>query len=147
MIKYYLKPGWVYATQDPVVIETVLGSCVSVFLFDERLRVGGANHIIYPQSPPDQPTTKYGDIAMRVLFRLMHDFGSRPADLTARLVGCASIADNPASVAAVTENLATAERFLRRQRIPVASRETGGHRGRKVAFETATGRLTWQFLT
>ena len=147
MINYYLKPGWVYASQDPVVIETVLGSCVSVFLFDARLRCGAANHIIYPQAPPDQPTTKYGDVAMRVLFHLMHAFGSHSVDLTARLVGGASIADNLASLAAVTENLAIAERSLRRQGVAVVSRETGGNRGRKVAFETATGRLTWQFLT
>ncbi len=147
MIKYYLKPGWVYASQNPVVIETVLGSCVSVFLFDERLRCGAANHIIYPHSPPDQPTTKYGDVAMRVLFHVMRDFGSHTADLTARLVGGASIADNLASLAAVTENLAIVERSLRSHGVPVVSRETGSNRGRKVAFETATGRLTWQFLT
>ena len=146
MNKYYLKPGWVYATQESLVIETVLGSCVSVFLFDKRLRCGGANHIVYPQAPPDQTTTKYGNIAMRVLFHLMHDFGSLSANLTAALVGGASIADNSASLAVVTENLAIAERSLSRRGIPVVRRETGGNRGRKVAFETATGRLTWQFL-
>ncbi len=147
MTKYYLKPGWVYASADPVLIETVLGSCVSVFLFDQRLKCGGANHIVYPQAPPAQPSTKYGDVAMKVLFQCLRELGSRHEDLTARILGGASIADNQTSLAAVTENLAMAERSLRRQGITVVHRETGGNRGRKVVFETASGRLSWQYLT
>ena len=34
--KYYLKPGYIFFSSEGHILETVLGSCVSVCLFDNK---------------------------------------------------------------------------------------------------------------
>jgi len=38
--------GTVFAAREPTVIETLLGSCVAVCLWDPETRVGGMNHFL-----------------------------------------------------------------------------------------------------
>ncbi len=46
----YLHPGEVYVTGEPTRITTILGSCVSVCLFDARAGVAGLNHFLLPRA-------------------------------------------------------------------------------------------------
>ncbi len=47
---HFLYPGMVFAKSGDFCITTVLGSCVSVCLWDCVLRVGGMNHFLLPGS-------------------------------------------------------------------------------------------------
>ena len=50
-LKVYMLPiGGLYVTDQPMIIRTVLGSCISVTLFDGTLKIGGMNHIVLPGS-------------------------------------------------------------------------------------------------
>jgi chemotaxis protein CheD len=40
--------GEIYTSSEPAVVETILGSCVSVCLFDPVRKTGGMNHILLP---------------------------------------------------------------------------------------------------
>ena len=40
--------GGFHASREPTVIETLLGSCVAVCLYDSVARIGGMNHILLP---------------------------------------------------------------------------------------------------
>ena len=40
--------GGFHASRNPAVIETLLGSCVAVCLYDPVARIGGMNHILLP---------------------------------------------------------------------------------------------------
>ena len=42
--------GGVHVSGDGVVLKTLLGSCVSVCLFDPVTRVGGMNHFALPRA-------------------------------------------------------------------------------------------------
>ena len=42
--------GGVHVSPGPAVIKTLLGSCISVCLFDPIRRVGGMNHFMLPDS-------------------------------------------------------------------------------------------------
>ena len=145
---FYLKPGHVFASCDPLVVTTVLGSCIAVCLFDHRLGIGGMNHFIHPRArTPEERTTQFGDVAMTVLVRTLNDLGARVGDLEASVLGGASIPGSSASSWVVRENLEVARGLLaNRWNIPVVFEETGGHRGRKVVFHTTTGVLEWAFL-
>jgi chemotaxis protein CheD len=145
---YYLKPGFLYVSRDPVKILTVLGSCVGVFMFDARLRYGGANHVIYPRSRGEQErSTKYADVAVDVLVRFFLEWGSRRDDLLARLVGGASQVDSTASDEGARRNVVVVEEELNRRGVSVSERVLGGHAGRKVIFDTGTGKLDYQVFS
>jgi chemotaxis protein CheD len=40
-VKVFLKPGELYLGKRPVVISTILDSCLSITMFNARLGVGG----------------------------------------------------------------------------------------------------------
>ena len=85
---YFLKPGFIYLPEKPTVISTVLGSSVSVSLFDKRLRTGGMNHFLYPfVDTQDKTTALYGNIAVSVLIRMMQENGSKRSHLEAQIFG------------------------------------------------------------
>ena len=60
--------GGIFASREPAVVRTVLGSCVSACLFDPLTSVGGMNHFMLPEGDTEADTpTRYGVNAMEVL--------------------------------------------------------------------------------
>ena len=137
--RYYLYPGYIFASANHTFISTVLGSCVSVCLFDTRNKFGGMNHFIYPKSHKDQRNAKYGDVATKHLFRLMYKLGSQKTDLTAHIIGGANNLKLSGDVGG--KNVKVAEKIVAREGIDVLIRDVGGQRGRKLVFDTCSGEL------
>ncbi len=136
--EYFLNSGYIYVPQAPTLISTVLGSCVSVCLWDRRLEYGGMNHFLYPSTRnPRQATARYGNVATGVLIRLFVEEGSRKEDLEAQIFGGAFALDGSPKVQEVSEqNVAVAKDILRKNGISVVSEDTGGVKGRKLVFNT-----------
>lgn len=138
---YYLEPGHVCFSASPLVIRTVLGSCVAVCLWDEELRYGGAAHFSRPWArTPETATPHYGNAATIALIRAMEAAGSRLENLVAQLAGGAS-PDSPDKDDVGMANVAAAQRMLQRKGIAIASEDVGGTMGRKIVFDTHTGHL------
>jgi len=137
----YLQPGDVFASDRPAVVSTILGSCVSVVLWDPARSVGGANHFLLSHWPKSgEGACRFGGPAMETLLAKVLALGGDRLSLTARLFGGASLfAAPPGRVSIGEQNVGVATRFLEEARIPVLGRETGGTRGRKVVFDTASG--------
>ena len=86
--EYYLKPGFLYLTREETVIYTVLGSCVAVCLWDRQNRIGAMNHFLYPRTAdPAQATTRYGNVAVLTLIRLMLADGGGRKSLEGQIFG------------------------------------------------------------
>ena len=135
--------GEIYTSAEPTVIETILGSCVSVCLFDPIKKTGGMNHILLPgKADLDQfnDATRYGINAMEVLINSMMKLGSRRKDILSKIFGGAHIIRTIARhMAPGQKNITFVEEFLEREGIPIVSRNTGGYNGRKIYFHTNTG--------
>ncbi|MGH7767165.1 MAG: chemotaxis protein CheD, partial [Candidatus Binatia bacterium] len=84
--------GGVFASRDPTVVRTVLGSCVSACLFDPLTNVGGMNHFMLPDGEPDgdQPT-RYGINAMEVLINEIMKLGGERRRLRAKVFGAGHV--------------------------------------------------------
>ena len=66
--EYFLNPGELIFSKKPIVIKTVLGSCVAVILHDKEKKIGAMCHYLLPEAPSDaQSSTKYGDVAIYTL--------------------------------------------------------------------------------
>ena len=85
----YMHIGQYFASKDPVIIQTVLGSCVSVCFFDPVTRIGGMNHILYSgevRSSYDY-NARYGINAMELLINEMVGLGAVRSRLIAKVFG------------------------------------------------------------
>jgi len=49
-IDYFIKPGYIFVSAKPAIISAVLGSCVSVCIYDNKLKTGGMNHFKLPKT-------------------------------------------------------------------------------------------------
>ncbi len=138
---YYLEPGYLYLSADPVVIRTVVGSCVTVCLWDRRRCVGAMNHFLHPiVRERERATPRFGNVATLALIRLMEDAGSNAPEMVAQIFGGATPQGEPRSTLG-DRNVEIARKVLRYRGILIASEDVGGHMGRKVVFDTATGHL------
>ncbi len=85
---YYLQPGYMYCSATPATVHTVVGSCVSVSIWDRVMMYGAMNHFLFPKTrDAEQATPLYGNVATAELIRMMLEGGSRKEDLTAQIVG------------------------------------------------------------
>lgn len=138
---HFLYPGMVFAEPGGHMITTVLGSCISVCLWDSVLRTGGMNHYLLPYWNGDGlKTPKYGNIAIPMLVEKMLELGSKKANLRAKVFGGANVIESTSGLLNVGErNAQFALDALAEGGISVLSRDTLGTLGRKIMFVTETG--------
>ncbi len=141
--QFYLDPGYIYLSKTPINLYAVLGSCVAVCIWDKRLKIGGMSHYLYPKAPSrEKMTSKYGDVAVLSLIRMMEKAGANRESMYAQIVGGAHppfLKGNWRSLGG--ENVEVAREVLTKRGIFIASEDTGGTMGRKVVFNTHTGHL------
>ncbi|MBP7653404.1 chemotaxis protein CheD [Candidatus Dependentiae bacterium] len=135
---YMLQPGYIFFSKEPALISTVLGSCISVALYDSSCKFGGMNHYKLPVPPThDESTALYGIPAIYQLVYILLSNGSKVENLKAQIFGGAS---NPYFSNNVGEaNIEIAEKMINKYKIKIISRDTGGELGRKIIFNTFTG--------
>jgi chemotaxis protein CheD len=138
----YVHVGHVFVSATPRVATTVLGSCVSVCLWDPALGAGGLNHFLLPhQGQPGEPSARYGDVAIEELLAALERLGCRRRSLRAKLFGGASVVDTGRAGADTLgmKNVAMARELLAATGIPVIGEDVGGTHGRKLVFHTDDG--------
>jgi chemotaxis protein CheD len=141
--EYFLKPGYIYLPEKPTVISTVLGSSVSVSLYDKSLKTGGMNHFLFPFADSGKKSTAlYGNIAVLALIRMMVENGSSPSKLEAQIFGGAYNSEH-SNRDIGGDNIKTARNILNRKKIKIISEDVGGGLGRKIVFNT----MTYEILT
>ncbi len=148
-LQHFLYPSSFFASKEPYVVKTVLGSCVAVCLWDKRLHFGGINHYMLPTwSGNDLASPKYGNIAIDKLIEKMKSMGSRIEDIQAKVFGGGELLDvggGKSSTMIGERNIMIARMMLEERKIPVVGSSTGGKRGRKIFF-TDTGEVRHKFL-
>ncbi|WP_395018111.1 chemotaxis protein CheD [Dongia sp.] len=141
--KVFLSPGDVICRAEPTLVTTVLGSCVSVTLWDKDRRIGGLNHFVLPKGGAG---ARYGETAMLELLEGVLDLGAHLRSLEAKVFGGAAVLPVGGEGTVGSNNVAFALGELARRGIPVAGRRTGGERGRLLVFNTGTGEAFVRWL-
>lgn len=137
--RVYLHPGGLWAESFPGVITTVLGSCVSVCLWDPQTTLGGMNHFILPHGGA-AVSARYGNHALSMLLARVLENGAHRETLLACVFGGASVmSGEPAGPSLGSRNVAEAFEFLQRNEIAVLRHDVEGGQGRKLTFRTTDG--------
>ncbi|QHT68151.1 chemotaxis protein CheD [Rhodocytophaga rosea] len=144
---HYLYPGAIFTHQKPYEVSTILGSCVSVCLWDSYLEIGGINHFMLPFWNGDGlASPKYGNIATEKLLDKMLALGSSTKNLSAKVFGGAKQLETGSFFNVGERNVSLALEFLKEQHISIISQNTGGERGRKLIFRTHSGEVFMKFV-
>jgi chemotaxis protein CheD len=146
----FLRPGEYVVSASPTEVVTVLGSCVSVCLWNPVRGYGAMNHFVLPIGDPraSDSSWRYGDSAVDGLVHKLLELGARRGELRAKLFGgghlLASRSNDDRRLGA--RNVAIARERLASHQLDVEAQAVGGDYGRKVFFHTDTGNAWVQAL-
>ena len=137
-----ISPGEYYATKEGEIIMTVLGSCISVCLFDSTAGVAGMNHFMLVGDFRDEDifinsSARYGLFAMEVLINELIKLGGNKNHFKAKVFGGGHVLNYKKSNESVPDkNIKFVRTFLNLEKIKIVSEDLGGYQGRKILFFT-----------
>lgn len=132
------------ASED-VVITTILGSCISICLWDPVGRVGGMNHLLLPELKACSGVLDTaGAIAMERLVNRLVGLGGERTRLRAKLFGGSSMLSGRTDIGA--QNVCFGRAYLRSENIPCDGESVGGTKARRIRFQPASGAVKQKFV-
>jgi len=141
-INYYLKPGEVLVSRRPVLVTTVLGSCVAVTMYSPRQAVGAICHAMLPGNGSQVSDLLYVETAVHYLYAKMVKHGAID-DMVVKMFGGAQVLDaanySSTRLTVGEQNVARAETAFKSLGIVVTKSDIGGVRGRKLFFSIKNG--------
>lgn len=143
-----LFPAEIIVSKDAIKVSTLLGSCVSVCLWDPINGYGGINHFMLPYwNGKGLASPKYGNIAMETLLQKMINLGSKKSNIQAKIFGGGQVLqmlNNHFDIG--PRNIQYARSFLSSEGIRIVSSSVGGTEGRKIIFDTLSGMVLMRFI-
>lgn len=153
----FLHPGDCFLAVQPVVVSTVLGSCVAVALTCAERGVGAICHAVMPsmeemrQVRPNEPQAcRYVDQALEHMLSGMRKLKIPPEQLEAKVFGGARVLNVVAPVRITdvgARNHARAVELLEDHGIRIGALDVGGTLGRKIHYVPHTGEIWRRFVS
>jgi len=146
-VEYYLRIAEMAAGHKDDSMKTVVGSCIGLCLWDQKLRIGGMVHIMMPEKERDSdaPIGKYANTAVPALVEKITEEGAVLRNVVAKLAGGASMFgtnSNPKAGMSIGEkNHQAVRRLLEERGIRILFEDIGGFSGRNLVFQCSTGEL------
>lgn len=138
--RVYLHAGQYMATATPASVSTILGSCVSVCVWDPQSKIGGINHFVLPHfAGTGRLSPRFGNVAIASLIESLCALGTRTDRLMAKIFGGAGVLGTAGGEDLGARNVVVARTILEEEGIPVVGEDVGGSHGRKLIFHTDAG--------
>lgn len=144
---HHLKPGELVITGRPMLVSTILGSCVSVTMFNPRF--GGAIcHGMLPSCGRKDfchhcgEEFRYVDCAVRAMIGAFSRRRIAPEEIEVKLFGGSDMlshSEERMTASVGRQNIDTALKLLTENGFVILVSDVGGKRGRKIFFDTGTG--------
>jgi len=153
----YLRPGEMVLAREPTILTTILGSCIGITFWNERFAVGALCHAMLPHCPKNHLNNSqiakgwhYVDYCIRYLARQFDALGVQRKDVQVKLFGGADVlyvSDSTPYPTVGRQNCETAIQVVRDENYILLASDLGETFGRKIRFNTATGRVLLARLT
>lgn len=145
-----LKPGKLFIGSEPREVVTVLGSCVSVTMFNPRLKLAAICHAML--ADPDitrgeqEEPYKYVSLVVPAMVEKFRRLGIDPEETEVKLFGGANVFgfknEKKHGRGIGIANIQRSKELLKQFDLRIARSHVGGYIGRKLIFNTATG-IVW----
>ncbi len=136
----YVGIGQVLTEESPGRLNTILGSCVALMLYDTETRFGGMAHILLPGKGNEN--LKYADAACSHLVSEVRKRSVPSSRIIAKIAGGASTkyrGDSSLIGDIGKGNILGVITFLMNEDISIEGMHTGGHFERKILFDLENG--------
>jgi chemotaxis receptor (MCP) glutamine deamidase CheD len=158
----YLYPGELYIAERPTIVWTLLGSCIAVVFYHERLQLGAICHAQLPEErfrdgayrapcshpcykkngAPDPSRFKYANCSIRYMYDQFVARGIPSSEITVKLFGGASVLEGVTDTINVgDENVRIARQVLHEYQLKLVRKDVGGRKGRTLYFYSDTGEV------
>ncbi|MEI8014442.1 MAG: chemoreceptor glutamine deamidase CheD [Nitrospira sp.] len=139
-----ILPGEFFVSREPMVVYTVLGSCISACIRDPIAGVGGMNHFMLPEPKGGAhdswgESTRYGSYAMESLINEILKRGGLKSRLEIKLFGAGKIYEGNIDVGA--NNAKWVIGYLKSEGLATVKTDLGDVFPRKVYYFTDSGRV------
>lgn len=141
MKRIILNIGEIAVSREPAILETILGSCVAVCLWDEISHIGGLNHYLLPLEPVTTPrSTVYGATSIEAMIQQIIEIGADIDHLQAHIYGGGSVIAGLDDIFNIgMENVRIAREKLYGYGIPIICEHIRARHGIRIVFKTSTG--------
>ncbi len=136
--------GGVRASREPILLDTVLGSCIAACIYDPVTGIGGMNHFMLPEgADPDNPTsTRYGVNAMELLISEVMKLGGGRKRFQAKIFGGGHVLKIRENLDGIPQqNINFVHQFLQVEQIPIMNEDIGGYQARRVLFHSQNAKV------
>ena len=147
-VDVFLQPGEYFVGEAGYRVRTVLGSCVSVTLWNPQRRIGAMSHYLLSSRARNgdrsAPDARYGDEALQRMLQELAQAGIGPVQCQAKIFGGGNMfpAHSAQRGPAIgRRNGEAARSLLQAHGIAVVSESLFGDGHRQVAFDIATGHV------
>lgn len=136
--------GEYFVGNKDYVVNTLLGSCVSIILWHPVKKIGSMSHCLNPtrlkenNSPLD---AKYCDEAIDIMLNKLKFMGVNTQECQAKIFGGASMSEGYKNVQTGIRNVEFTIRQLRKYNIPIVGQDTLGNKHRKIIFYVESGKV------
>jgi chemotaxis protein CheD len=148
----YLQPGESHLARKPAIIRTLLGSCVGISFWSERLGIGALSHCQLPNCPTNSQARltsaighRYVDFAIRDLARQFDELGAIRSQVQVKLFGGADVLVVNNSLTSKPTvgrlNCETAIEVVKAEGFNLTASSLGGTSGLNIQFHTRTGEV------
>jgi chemotaxis protein CheD len=141
---HYLKPAEIFISDQPAIVTTTLGSCVSVVFFNRRQRLGAICHALLPSSHESDHKFKFVDSSIAWMLDHFILRGIKPSQLQVKLFGGSDMLESFREQSSATigqQNIHKALEIFKDRGLKITSSNVGGINGRKIFFYTHTGKI------
>ncbi len=151
-----LMPGEAYITDKPLIITTILGSCLSFVLYNKRRRLAALSHAQLPMektqhccvdncpvkcnaATEDNPL-KYVAGSTETLIDTIQSLGIAPRELDVKIFGGADVLKVAYPTKSIgKQNIEMAHALIDKYKMKLVAEDTGGKQGRKIVLNAGTG--------
>lgn len=144
---YPVAPGeFRVTTPGSAPVETYVGSCVGVSLFDRKALIAGIVHIVLPKGAKEKEAlfpARYATTGIPLLLSEMEKLGASKENIVAEIAGGALIRTGrklSVDMNIGRRNSDMALEILTQRGIPIIKRAIGGYVGRLLRLEPRTGK-------
>jgi len=148
----YLHPGESCFSSKPIVVSTVLGSCLSITFFSRKIKYAGMSHCMLPNCKDCNQNCnnctnpyKYVDCTINFMLKKFDNKGIDRKDIEVKIFGGADVLKTSSKEKRIStvgkQNIQMAEETLRKNNMYIKASDVGGVLGRKILFLTENGEI------
>ena len=148
MTHKFLKPGQFHITSESMILETLVGSCVCVCLYNFKNGWTAMNHFLSDRSvnKNDTDVGKFGSTSTRHVIDKLMSIDNASFHYRAMVFGGASVIKTRGLKSDIgNRNIDTALQVLADTHIRISKMDVSGKRRRRVTFNTENGTVRWRF--